>query len=64
MILIEFAPKKTNIAAPSNPIARETTVPNLKSLIGRKIRTNPIIPRQIKVIMSTEVGIPIVWELR
>ena len=59
MILTELAPNKTNIAAPSNPIARESTVPNLKSLIGRKMRTNPMIPKHIKVTMSTDDGIPI-----
>ncbi|MHA2075849.1 MAG: hypothetical protein ACW97X_14610, partial [Candidatus Hodarchaeales archaeon] len=38
---IDSAPRNTSKPAPSKPIAKEIKVPNLKSLIGLKIKTIP-----------------------
>ena len=58
-ILIWFAPKKTSRAALNNPNPKEMKAPNLKSLIGLKIRTSPRIERHTRVKRSKDEGRPV-----
>jgi len=55
MNFIESAPKNTNKPDPIKPIARERTAPNLKSLIGRKIKAKPRIAKQ-PIVIASNVG--------